>query len=226
MHPHPFGTLIAGLLLSFAAMAGPTTRAKSLPKAPSPAISCCTPEQARDDLAQLFETLEAIHPQLYHHRSRESLQQALADLEPSALSTPLALWRAAAPLVNSLGDGHTWLNLGETEFSTLLADGVSLFPLALRITPDRRVWVDADPFGRGVPVGAELHAIDGQLMPELLARLEAFEPGEREAFRLANLANRFSVQLKLAIGAGPDYGLNWSWQGQVSEQRIAGVALG
>lgn len=195
----------------------------SLSAGAAPAKPCCSPAQASEDLAQLFATLAAVHPQLYRQRSRKAHAEALTALNPAALDSPAALWRAAAPLVNAFGDGHTWL-AGERDaiWADFEAGRLRFFPLPVHIDAMHQVTSTADPFRRGIPPGSRLLMLDGQPLPELIAALERYEPGERASFRLAALADSFAFALQQHRPSGPDFALVWEQAGQRQEQRVAG----
>ncbi|MEZ0372064.1 MAG: hypothetical protein ACAI44_23445, partial [Candidatus Sericytochromatia bacterium] len=155
---------VAARLLN-AALAGALLLGLPAQAATQPAAECCSPEQAREDLNVLFAGLEAAHPRLYFHLSREQVLQRRRQLLAGfgQKQSVASLWRALAPLVAALGDGHTSLRLPFEAFEPPVGQGTyRFFPFPVRLLPGDQLEVLADPLQRGLSPGTRLLAVNGQ----------------------------------------------------------------
>jgi Peptidase family S41 len=136
--------------------------------------------QLVDDLHYLKAALEEHHPALYRYQSPEELNRAFARVEATLRDGQSAadLLRAAAPLVAAIGCGHTGLRAPLDSVHAALTSG-RVLPLGVRFI-DGRCYLIAH-YARGVPIprGAELLAIDGRPMSEVLKILLADLPSDR-----------------------------------------------
>src|SRR5262249_37604550 len=85
---------------------------------------------AIDDVDTMMHTLEDVHPDLYAERPRDSVAAARQRIVASfpATMTRSELWIRLAPLLASLGDGHTSVYMPQEELARSLAAGTRLFP--------------------------------------------------------------------------------------------------
>ena len=147
--------------------------------AQAPTVSA---SELSDDLALLERTLRSVHPGLTLHRPEAEIDAAFADLSRAASgladrygdAIPVTeAYLPVAALLSAIRDGHTQLNPYNQTGSTRAAlfDRADRVPFAFRLLGDRMVVTgDATP-DRSLPPGTEVIALDGRLVPEVIAAL-------------------------------------------------------
>ena len=128
-----------------------------------------SPEELRQDLDLLAETIEQVHPAPYTYVSREEMARKRAALEAQLTGSldRVEFFRLVAPLVAALGDGHTSIAPPSEAYnaSAWLGDGV--FPLELQFEGERAL-VRRAPVGTDVPQGAEILRLNDRPVGEWL----------------------------------------------------------
>ncbi|MBD5605848.1 MAG: hypothetical protein IAI48_12290 [Candidatus Eremiobacteraeota bacterium] len=134
---------------------------------------------SRDDLTILVDTLEDAHPDLFFHESRVSFDRAPALARSAMLRNPSSTgtFRAIAPLVSGIGDGHTYVSPYTSDYVRFRDHGGLLFPLELHVE-DARASVTANYGPGAVPEASEVTSINGASIARLLANFRRIENGE------------------------------------------------
>jgi len=160
-----------------------------------------SPEELREDLDMLFDTIETVHPAPYTHTSFEELQQRRDAVEAQLTESldSVEFYRLAAPLVAALGDGHTSISPPSSAYSASTWLGDEVFPLELEFEGERAL-VRRAPVDSDVPEGAELLRINGRPARERLAGPLSLVSGERMVWRRAYLTSRLPQFWWLAHG--------------------------
>lgn len=137
-------------------------------------------QESNTDLHVLAETLEDAHPNLYFHESRKSFQRSisLAQLKIDRGETPSGSFRAIAPVLSAIGDGHTFVSPYTKDYLAFRDGGGLLFPLELRVEAARAIVTADYDRPKRVPEGTEIRSISGEPTRELLTRLRSLENGE------------------------------------------------
>ena len=144
-------TVIAALLASAAGAA----------EMPNPML---TPAQATSDVALVRRAMETIHPGLYRYVPKAAVDAAFALLERQATQpiSTLALHREIARMVASIHCDHTKPELPEA-LENWRKTNASHLPFRFRLIEGRMIVLSG-----ALPRGAEITAINGRLVPQLL----------------------------------------------------------
>lgn len=158
------------------------------------------PEQLKEDLAFLFETLEAVHPDLYAALPRDTsiYQQALVAQHLREPLTPAAFYKRVAPLVAALEDGHTALNVPDRGFQWFREAGGVAFPFAVQYHEEAGLTIDVS-YADAAPIasGDRLVRINGQDADSLFLAFQRYFSGKRVAFRNRSTVRNFRRMLWL-----------------------------
>jgi hypothetical protein len=135
--------------------------------------------------------LEHVHPDLYAERPRDSVAAAVHRIVASlpASMSRADLWLRLAPVLASLGDGHTGIALPSEEFAH---NGGLVFPPSV-VQDDAGHVVVVAAFSRGAPIerGDRIISVNGLNADSLLRAWTGEVSGESEKFRAANVTNGF-----------------------------------
>src|SRR5262249_43002751 len=129
------------------------------------------------DIDTLMRTLEDVHPDLYAERPRDSVaaarQRIVASLPPSM--TRADLWLRLAPILASLGDGHTNIAMPSDEFPR----GALVFPPSV-VQDDAGHLVVVAAFSQGAPIqrGDRIVSLNGKDADSLVRAWTAEVSGE------------------------------------------------
>ncbi len=171
-------------------------RLPSARKAPDRTLSV---EELRHDLHQLRRLMECVHPALYVFTPRERFDALFAEQEKK-LDRPLQahqFWAVAAPLVAAIGCGHADTRLPEEYFRD---PAPGFFPVRLHLAGRRAFAVQS--LAPEIPAGAEILAVDGTAMAELVSALSACvtSDGLLESTRRYRLERAFPSLYASAFG--------------------------
>lgn len=171
-------------------LAKPSAHATQREAAP---IRRLTAAQAHADLAIMREALEVIHPGLYRRASKAEIDGALRALEASIGKGGISdaeLYRRISLLLAMIRCSHTKADQTEA-MEAWRTRHASHLPMRFRLIEGRMIVVSSDPGQTKLPRGAEVLAINGRPVRELVATLGAYVPidGRTEASRAAYLAN-------------------------------------
>lgn len=120
-----------------------------------------SPAELGRDLDQFRRIVERKAVGLY--ADRPALAEALDKAEEAIARGPmgeLEFFRLLAPALAALRCGHSFLDPSRAA-ETAMREGGRFFPLEVR-SLEGRLFVIADPYGRGVPLGSELLSIGGE----------------------------------------------------------------
>ncbi|MCO5275886.1 MAG: S41 family peptidase [Flavobacteriales bacterium] len=137
------------------------------------------PDDLRDDLAIMRQTLEQAHPDPYRYRVKTELDM-LFDAIAASMDTPMTaegFIRAGLPVLKAIGDAGTNLEppLGVQD---LYAHTVPLIPITVRVIGGR-VYLDEELKGfRSLPTACEVVRINGRPATEILALLRGAQVPE------------------------------------------------
>lgn len=162
-----------------------------------------TRRQAQFDLDALWNALREIHPDIYSMTGQEKLLTQFHEVRgslPDTLTT-IELYRAAAPIVSMIGDGHTMLRF---PYNDLFTQGLMRLPLFVDVKSDRclkaRVCIDSI-----VPAGADVLAINGTTAEEMIEAMLPYVSGERDFFRVMRIDYEFPALFEMLYGGQPQY---------------------
>lgn len=187
------------IVLVFLSVLGPARGIASVQGDPNP-IKRIPPTYLREDLRQLVRTLEDVHPNLFLQIERTSFNRqvdSLSGVLKDALS-PREFWVLTAPLVASVGDGHTFLAFPRNSWKSYLKSGGRFFPAELRIEDGKGFIKKALTDYPELTAGSEILAINGVPFPELTKTMRQRVSGERLAYR-ENAVSRLFAPLLWAL---------------------------
>jgi hypothetical protein len=176
------------------------------------------------DADTLYSILREIHPNMFTVISQPEFESKLADVKAQLKDsmTRIDFFRFTAPLMASIGDGHTSMQFPRTELDH---PAIRLFPFAVEIEyRDSSLTVTADRSDpkTGVPEGAKILAINGRSASQLVGEMFRFISGEREFFKATMLMYQFTPFLYMLH---PDsvFRVRYQDHGQTMEKTVAGL---
>lgn len=218
------GIFIIAVILSFVLAIGPpNTHKKVLPEAFDRKFP---PEQLRAELAFMLQTLEDVHPDLYHYTSKQELH-ACADSIAQELTLPITrkqFYPYVARLAARVGDGHTNAVPPREEWQHFLETNGHVFPFDIK-KAENGVQVKT-VYGDSLPIlpGDRIVAINGVAADSLFHDFLRRTSGEKQAFRQAVVERRFRTNLWLT-GITSPYRVRWvsAATGEVAQALVSGV---
>ncbi|RPH53925.1 hypothetical protein EHM82_07625, partial [bacterium] len=209
------GVLCLGLALLLAAAA---EAAAPLPAHP--------PEVLRQDLEFLLRTIDEVHPDPYQAVSREDLEAHVQRIA-AGLTEPLTavqFFPRVAPLITSLGDGHTLVS-PTLDSAALEEAGIRFFPLDLLFTPSGAFVLRSSGPEEEVPAGARLLSVNGTAIEEITETLLSLASGETRDLRLAKLGvdDTFKLFLWQTYGFAGTFDIEHEHDGERAGVRLAGL---
>ncbi|HVP36349.1 MAG TPA: S41 family peptidase [Terriglobales bacterium] len=156
-----------------------------------------TPAQLKADLDFMFETLEAVHPNLYAYTNVSVIKKERENvkLRLNRPMTRIEFYKELAPLVALLKDGHTSVYSPYEEWEQYKKQGGLLFPFAVEITASH-TYIQANySTDTSITTGTELLSINGKSIQEIGTELTSYISGERQAFKNQLLSNGFGYRL-------------------------------
>jgi hypothetical protein len=211
-----------------ASSAGPIVARDAARQSPRAATVTLGRAEAVADERTLLASLRSTHPNLFFARAEPSVEDEARKIEDhlSARPTRLALFRAFAPLVASLGDGHTYIDPYLPEYRAYRDRGGPLFPLELDCAAvDPVVVTDFDPASR-IPAGATVYSIGDSRARDIIARLGRYGGGDTAASKRVDACRNIRV-LAWIDGFTPPYLITYRLPGSIAQQRsvLHGVTI-
>lgn len=168
-----------------------------------------SPEDMRADLDELFARLHNNHPDPYLWRPKAEVDidyQRVYD----ELSQPLSMveyYKKVAPLVNSLGDDHTYVALPD-EVSQAIIQQELLFPLGVQIQNQRAYVIENASGNDEILLEAELLSVNGIQMPDILAEIKGYLPFSRIVkpqyfWYVFGSVEEYTLELRLPVQESP-----------------------
>ncbi len=140
--------------------------------------------QVKEDVEYMLDTMERVHPDLYAYIPRHEIMRRKRELF-AAIEKPISrhefcLW--FIPLVTSLKDGHTSLDMPKEEFYNYTKRGGKVFPFPVLIKEDR-IYISDNTFCQEIPVYSEILRIQNISSSEILKKMRSYASGWRTEFR-------------------------------------------
>lgn len=151
--------------------------------------------EMKKDIAELFEKLNNIHPNLYGNSNKESINlkkdSIINSLPKTLLSTEFS--RLIAPLIVSLNDGHTRVEYPKNFFKKLYKKGIKLFPIKVTIDKERRIFCVGNY--NNIKDGDEILEINGIESKKIVKTLESYTAGKRLDYKRYCLSKDFNKSI-------------------------------
>jgi Peptidase family S41 len=201
------------------------SRAQTATASPSPAVSPAeqlSPDALRYDLLVARTALQESQPAIYRYRSKAEIDGAF-DRAFAALDHPmtrLEFYAVAGEAVAALEDGHTRLALPRAVSDSVA--GAPRFPLSLVFSGGRAYVRET---GYGIGAGAELTAIDGMPVAEVVARIfrHLAADGGSTAAKYAQLQTGFARDYALFVDRPARFELEVRESGTARRVGVAAV---
>ena len=206
--------LSAALLLALPSEAA--KRNKSFPKLDQ----VFAPGKLKEDFRVLQDALEKLHPGLYLYTPQEKFDQLFKDTH-LAFQKPATIrdfYLRVGPVVEKAKCGHTYFDLPWRLLKQLQKEEL-LFPLPLFFL-NERAFVDLED--QLIPLGAEVTAINGTPMAEILPRLLPYlrSDGFNETMKYRMLADEFALHYRLVFGATKTFEIEYTVPGAKMQEKI------
>lgn len=171
-----------------------------------------TPEQLRQDVQFIRQTIAEIHPDPAITIAPARLEAAL-DTVQAQLSTPMdrdAAWRVLAQLNPPFADAHlgVFQPARDQQVKAHLAGGGGFFPYEVRVTLDGDLFIRAELGGKPSPLArTRIEQVNGVPASQVVQELLRLVHGDTAAFRAEVLSRRFWFYYWKAYGAPAGYTL-------------------
>jgi hypothetical protein len=210
--------LSAALLLVLPSEAA--KRKKSFPKLDQ----MFAPEKLKEDFRVLQNALEKLHPGLYLYTPKEKFDQLFKDthLAFQKPATVRDFYLRVGPVVEKAKCGHTYFDLPWRLLNQLQKEE-PLFPLPLFFL-NQKAYVDLKD--QPIPLGAEVTAINGTPMTEILPKLLSYlrSDGFNETMKHRMLADEFALHYRLVFGAKKIFEIEHTAFGEKQKEKVEAIA--
>jgi hypothetical protein len=184
-----------------------------------------SPQELRQDLAELEAQIGRIHPDVEHSVRKAELARALSGVK-AQLNRPMTrdeAWVALAALNPVMKDGHlvvTFPGGTSAELSRHLSSGGRLFPFDVHVTVNGELFIRSALNGEASALqGRRIDTIDGVPGRQIAERLFAHINGDTPAFQAALLSARFAFFYWKLFGDKQSYRLKVAGVESVVEGR-------
>ena len=171
-----------------------------------------TRRQARFDLDALMNALREIHPDIYSVCGQEKLLTRFNEVReslPDTLTT-VEFYKAAAPLVSMIGDGHTMLRF---PYNDVFTQELLRLPLFVDVKSDRTLKA-ATCIDSIVPAGADILSINGKSAGRMIEEMLPYVSGERDFYKVMRLDNEFAALFEMLYGGQDSYEVEFTAPGK------------
>jgi hypothetical protein len=169
-------------------------------------------DKLKEDLDFLFKTIEEVHPNMYAYTSKEEFSKLCNQLygQTSRPMTPREFYKAVAPVVASLKNGHTYIEPFKNQLKQFLEAGGTIFPLALHWDGSKLIVVK-NYTSATLPIGGTVLTLNGQQAAEVFYKFARCFPAEKKSMNphVIQQPGLFGWLLHL------EYGLAESWTLQI-----------
>jgi hypothetical protein len=186
-----------------------------------------SPQELRQDLAELEAAIGRIHPDVEHSVRKADLARALSGVKArlNRSMTRDEAWIAMAALNPLMADGHlvvTFPGGASAELSRHLSAGGRLFPFDVHVAADGELFIRSALNGEASALqGRRIDAIDAVPGRQISERLLAHVNGDTPAFQAALLSARFGFFYWKLFGDKRSYRLKVAGVESVVEGRGA-----
>jgi hypothetical protein len=170
-------------------------------RVPRPAESTIPAADLRSDLHQIRRALEETHPAVHAFTPKEDFER-LYEEQLGQIDRSMTLeefYRTAAPLVVSVGCGHTTLSTPSNYWTT---SPKRFFPLGLRFIGERAFIIQSDDPAGPLPAGSEILSIQKLRISDVQKKLKAIisSDGVNDGWKTAQINAAFALFYALRFG--------------------------
>lgn len=156
-----------------------------------------SPEELKEDLDYLFQTLENVHPNLYAFTPKDTIDADRKQIVKKLLKpmTALEFWRLVRPIVSKIGDGHTSLRFPSEFRKVYLDNGGLIVPFDIYID-DGKMFIEKNYSSDStLIVNSEILSINDIPAQDIINDMVKYVSGER----IENRHNRIKRNFKLLL---------------------------
>ncbi|MEM8900327.1 MAG: S41 family peptidase [Bacteroidota bacterium] len=159
--------------------------------------------QLRHDFSLFTSTLESIYPDLYEFVDKPSFDSLFHAVYQS-LNEPLTefeFYERLTPIMNKIGDGHSWLR-PSSRYVRHLVEHSSMLPIGVKIVGNS-VFITKDFGANGsLTKGMEILSINDEDIHEILSKLRSYisADGYNVSWKTDRISNNFSYYLSYLFG--------------------------
>lgn len=162
-----------------------------------------TPQQLKQDLQVLKDSLKVVHPALYRYFKKPVIDAAFRDTE-RRLNKPMdaaQFYTLVAPLATMAGDIHTSIELPD-DYHSWVAANKKLFPFDVRIIGQDVFIASNNSDDSTISVGSKIIKINDQPVAKLLHKLGSTFSGEgaNQTLKIRRVEQRFAFQYYFVYG--------------------------
>lgn len=163
---------------------------------PDPALVAVAPsgllsrQQVQFDIDALIYTLDQVHPDIFSVCRQADLMRAVNDAKkslPDSLDVTEA-YKAMAPLVAMIGDGHTNLSFPAKE--VFIDAGTPHMPVYVDVASNGTITCQSS-LDSIIPRDAKILSVNGTPASEIIETMLPYVSGERRPFKLARVNGSF-----------------------------------
>lgn len=175
-----------------------------------------TPQEYFQDIDTMVETMEEVHPNLYHSITEKEFDKEILKIKKS-ITSPISDYEFSKkmnPLISKLKDGHTWLNI-----STYIAEGYyrndkPVFPFDIDIVENRFFVRKSYQSENDIDDKTEIISIDGRKADEIIADFLDSYSGELDSFEKSMLESQFPMWYANMYDFKDTYDIEYKEKGQ------------
>ncbi|MEJ8801349.1 S41 family peptidase [Pontibacter sp. H249] len=180
-----------------------------------------TAEQMRQDLDSMYAWINATHPNLYLHISKEKADKKW-DKVRAQLNKPMTRVEFAKivfPVTSQYQDGHTGLgfDFSDKEFTQYYEQGGRYFPVGVKVQ-DGKLYATAIAGNVAIKPGASITKINGRKAEELVQEMLPYWPFDNKLHQESNLSRLFGFTLWYLYGWGSEVELEFINYGERKKQ--------
>ena len=179
-------------------------------------------EQAIEDVDSLVYMLCEVHPNVFSMVTPTKFLMQVNAIKQSFRDslTTLELYQKVAPLVASVGDGHTSLTF---PFNDVFRKETPRFPLMVSVNSnDSTITTRGALFG--VPEGVKIVSINGIGSKEIIQSMMKYVSGERTFFKLTCVNSDFLAWFHMLYRAN-EYKIEYLENGKLTTKRLRSVSV-
>lgn len=179
-----------------------------------------SPEDLYEDLDFLVQKCEQIHPEFFRETSKDTLLARIADLKKQ-INPPISridFVNLFSPVIlNTIKDGHTYINSPEEEFNLYLEKGGRVFPIPVTIY-ERKLYCNSTT--AEIPFKSEITSINQTPSREIIEKILSGYNAEND--RIEELINSdwFSSLYWFNYGGFSKYEIEYLDDEKIVQQKV------
>jgi len=189
-------------------------------------ILAISPEAIETDALLMWETLEEVHPNLYHSTPKDTaeafFEETMIQVYSQEEYTFLEAYKIMSSLAAIFQDGHTGIFFPYEEWNEYLSTGGKVFPLEVRLVGEKLLM--EGPFARSNTLAEkELISINGIPVEAIITRILSSVSYESRAFGTHILNRNFRHYLWALFGMEGPFTITYSSTGEEETLTLPGV---